>query len=159
MSDETPKLHIDSDWKAEAQAEKERLAQKTEERAREREEQSMQLPEADVRGVISAFATPALMSLGTQRDPKTGGVLVDLEGAKFYIDLLAVVEEKTQGNLTDEESKEITGVLHELRSRFVEVTHLVAQAAEAGNVASAGAPDSSIPPAAPGSGPGIIAPD
>jgi len=28
MSDETPKLHIDSDWKAQAQAEKERLAEK-----------------------------------------------------------------------------------------------------------------------------------
>ncbi|MCP4011829.1 MAG: DUF1844 domain-containing protein, partial [Phycisphaeraceae bacterium] len=43
------------------------------------------------------------------------------------IDLLAVLDEKTKGNITDDEAGELTNVLNELRSRFVQIAQLVAQ--------------------------------
>ena len=76
------------------------------------------------------------MGLGAYSDPQSGGVVVDLPGAKFAIDLLAVLEEKTKGNLDEEESKEIGTVLNELRSRFVQIAQPAAeQGAQAGTEA------------------------
>jgi hypothetical protein len=65
--------------------------------------------------------------------------MIDLPGAQFAIDLLGVLEEKTKGNLTPEESAELTEVLGQLRSRFVYVAQLVAAQMQAR--AQAGAPD------------------
>ena len=61
-----PKLHIDSDWKAEAQAEKERLAQETEEKAQAREAagSGQKLPEANFTTLMSMLASQAIMGLG-----------------------------------------------------------------------------------------------
>ncbi len=124
-----PKIEVDSDWKAEAQAEKVRLAdaeKKVEQRAEARK-----MPEADFRGLLGALASQALMGLGMHQDPSGKGVMVDLEGSKFVIDLIGVVEEKTKGNLSEEESSELKQLLTELQSRFVQVAQLVAaQAAE-----------------------------
>ena len=112
-----PKIEVDSDWKAEAQAEKERLAvaeQKVEERA-----QAQKIPDADFRGLLGALASQALMGLGMHQDPSSKGVMVDLEGSKFVIDLLAVVEEKTKGNLDEKESETLSAILHQLRMAFM----------------------------------------
>ncbi|MDP6541155.1 MAG: DUF1844 domain-containing protein [Phycisphaerales bacterium] len=119
-----PKIEVDSDWKAEAQAEKVRLAdaeKKVEQRAEARK-----MPEADFRGLLGALASQALMGLGMHQDPSGKGVMVDLEGSKFVIDLIGVVEEKTKGNLSEEESNELKQLLTELQSRFVQVAQLVA---------------------------------
>lgn len=126
--DETPKLQIDSDWKAEAQAEKERLAQKEAEK-QDQPEGPTDLPDPDFRSIIGVLASPAVMGLGTMADPRTGSVMIDLVGAKFHIDLLETLEQKTKGNLSDEEGRELTQILAELRSRFVQVSDLVAQQA------------------------------
>ncbi len=130
-----PKLHIDSDWKAEAQAEKERLAAEEKVRADKADGSapgSQELPEASFRTLMGVLASQALMGLGTMKDPQSGGVVVDLDGSRFSIDLLGVLEEKTKGNLTDEEAKELVQLLGELRSRFVQVTQLVAESATSG---------------------------
>lgn len=127
---ETPKLHIDSDWKAQAQAEKERLTQQEEELEKKKEaggEGRGPLPKADFRALMGTLASQAIMGLGAYADPQTGRVMIDLEGSKFAIDLLEVLEEKTQGNLSDEEASEIKQVLVELRAKFVQVNGLVAQ--------------------------------
>jgi len=135
MSDESPKLHVDSDWKAEAQAEKERLAADSatsKEKAAD-PRSTGELPPADFKSLMGLLASQAIMGLGAYSDPQSGGVVVDLPGAKFAIDLLAVLEEKTKGNLDDEEAKEISTVLNELRSRFVQIAQMVAeQGAQAG---------------------------
>ena len=136
MQDETtPKIHIDSDWKAEAEAEKERLAAEEEKRAAEDVQSDRArgaLPEADFRALVGVLASQAIMGLGAMGDPQSGRVVIDFEGAKFAIDLLGVVEEKTKDNLSEEETKELAQVLVELRNRFVQVTQLVAQSAVAG---------------------------
>lgn len=137
--DDTPKLHIDSDWKEQAQAEKERLAAAEEAKAGSDPEAPQGLPEASFRSLVGILVSQAISGLGGIRDPQTGGVMVDLEGSKFAIDLLAVIQEKTEGNLTEEESSELTQVLQELRSQFVQFAQLVAQQQAAG-AAGAGAP-------------------
>ena len=128
--DSAPKLHIDADWKAEAQAEKERLAAKEEERAKtegERTGAPGELPEANFKSLMGLLASQAIMGLGAYPDPETGSAVVDLVGSKFAIDLLAVLEEKTAGNITDEESKEISEVLGQLRTRFVQIADALAE--------------------------------
>ena len=129
QDEETPKLQIDSDWKAEAQAEKERLARQEKEKIKGGASGREHPPEADFKALMGVLASQTILSLGAMGDPKTGKVVIDLEGARFCIDLLGVLEEKTRGNLTDEEAKEITQILAELRNRFIQITHMVAQQA------------------------------
>lgn len=146
MSDDTPKLHIDSDWKAEAQAEKERFAAKAEEKTTETGVPAPgELPPADFKSLMGLLASQAIMGLGAYTDPQTGGVVIDLPGAKFAIDLLGVLEEKTKGNLSAEEADEIAKVVTELRSRFVQVAQLVAQQQQA-EAGGAGMDPASPPP-------------
>ena len=153
--DPTPELHIDSDWKAEAQAEKQRLAAEEKARATSGEQKgpagggSRQLPEASFKTLMSVLASQALMGLGTIQDPESKGVIIDLDGARFSIDLLGVLEEKTKGNLTDEEKQELAQLLAELRSRYVHVSRLVAEQAAAGKVQTP-TPDVSATPSPPG---------
>ncbi len=138
QDDPSPKLQVDSDWKAEAQAEKERLAQQEEAKAESGEGRPGELPEASFKTLMGVLASQAIMGLGAMGDPKTGRVMIDLDGAKFNIDLLEVLDEKTKGNLDDDEANDLTQVLTELRSRFVHVAQLVAQQGAAPPEAGAG---------------------
>ena len=61
------------------------------------------------------------MCLGDIEDPGSGQKQVDLELAKHNIDLLEVLEEKTQGNLSENEKKLLDSVLYELRMRYVQL--------------------------------------
>lgn len=135
MSEEA-KIQVDSDWKAQAQAEKEKLVeaeQKAEAKAEERK-----LPEADFKGLMGILASQALLGLGMQHDPSGNGVMVDLEGAKYTIDMLTMLEEKTAGNISDEEASELKQLIQELQARFVQIAQLVAAQMQQGD-----APESS----------------
>lgn len=144
-----PRLHIDSDWKAQAQAEKERLAEREAARGAPPQggDAGGELPPADFRTLVATLASQAMMGLGAYGDPQTGRVVIDVVGAQFAIDLLGVLEEKTKGNLSAEESAELTEVLAHLRARFVQIARLVASqmqreqagAATAGESAGLGA--------------------
>ena len=120
--DDTPKIQVDSDWKAQAQAERDQLAQ-ADAKAEETRTAgpASKLPPADFKGLIGVLASQAVMGLGAMPDPSGRGVVVDLEGAKFAIDLLAMLEEKTAGNLSEEESQELNAVVVELRCLAVVV--------------------------------------
>ena len=134
MSDKEPRIHIDTDWKAEAQAEKERLAQQAEAaESKRRRPRREELPRADFSGLVGALASHAVSGLGAMVDSRTGAVIIDLPGAKYAIDLLGVLEEKTRGNLTPQEAEELTQILAELRAQFVRLSEAVGrqQAAEA----------------------------
>ncbi|WP_428389229.1 DUF1844 domain-containing protein [Mucisphaera sp.] len=126
-----PKIIVDSDWKSQAQAEKQKLAEQA--KAREAEAAAKAgpageagtpgpngIPAASFETLLSSIATQALMSLGAFADRRTGQPIPpDLELAKFHIDLLGVLEEKTRGNLSDEEAQTIKLTLQELRTQFV----------------------------------------
>ena len=105
QEDEAPKLHVDSDWKAEAQREKERLAEKEAAGGDKKPVGMEALPDADFRGLLGFLAQQALSGLGVMQDPNTGRVMIDLEGSKYWIDMLGVVGEKTKGNLSDRGSE------------------------------------------------------
>ena len=140
-----PKIQVDADWKAEAQAEKERL-DKAEKKVEERAEVN-KTPEASFRGLLGILASQALMGLGVQQDPSGKGVLVDLEGSKFTIDLMGMLQEKTKGNLTKEEEAELKQLITELQSRFVQIAQMVSTQVQ-GNAD----PSDELDPKAPTSG-------
>lgn len=151
-----PSLHIDSDWKAQAEAERARLAEKEAAlQARAAEAGSDKLPPAEFRSLIGLLASQAVMGLGTMADEK-GRVVVDLEGSKFAIDLLQVLADKTKGNLTPEEAGELDEVLRELKMRMAAIVRMVAEqmSRAPGSVAMSpgGMPSAAAPSAAPASG-------
>ena len=70
---------------------------------------------------------PAYAALGLVPDPASGRRRVDRAAAQDMIDLLVVLESKTRGNLSFEESSFLSRVLTELRLAFVEATRSSAQ--------------------------------
>lgn len=69
---------------------------------------------------VISLSTQALMHLGEIPDPITGKVETDLAVAKQMIDILALLREKTRGNLDPGEQQLIEDVLYDLRMRYVE---------------------------------------
>jgi hypothetical protein len=166
MAEEQPSLHIDTDWKKQAQEEKKRLAEREQ---REREQRAQQQPAAPAGiiapglgptggtpmtgGAVAPGGVPEAAAAGAagraarggQRElpPASFGTLVqslltqtllylgelatqagpmlNLDMAKRQIDLLTILDEKTQNNLSDEERFTLDAALHEARTRFVSV--------------------------------------
>lgn len=75
---------------------------------------------ADFSSFIMSLATSALMHLGEVM-PEDSAPHIDLPLAKHTIDIIGMLQEKTKGNLTPEESKGVEDVLYDLRIRFLEV--------------------------------------
>jgi hypothetical protein len=79
------------------------------------------LPKADFAGLALSLATSALFHLGLVADPETGAPgQKNLALARHSIDTLELLEEKTRGNLTNEESALLANLLTELRVHYVE---------------------------------------
>ena len=124
--DQEPKIIVDDDWKTQAQAEKEKLAA---EQAAGKEPAGpagpaggpRQFPPASFSAHVSTVASQALLAMGAMVDPQTKRPHVDLDLAKFHVDTLKVLEEKTAGNLTDEEKRLLDGTLYELRTRYIQM--------------------------------------
>lgn len=68
------------------------------------------------------LASQALMSLGLAPDPASGVAHKDLVEARGLIDILSMLEEKTRGNLDEDEARMMEEMLYELRMQFVRVT-------------------------------------
>jgi hypothetical protein len=142
MSDENqpPKLIVDDDWKSQAQAEKQRLAEKEAEAQAKKDAAGPDgaaggLPEQiGFNELVQVMATQSLSYMGAFPDPQTGKAMVALDLARLHIDLLSVIEEKTDGNLTEDEAAMLKGTLHELRTQFVEITKYLQQAAAEGKL-------------------------
>lgn len=125
-SDE-PKFAVDEDWKERVRAERE--AARMAKNAYEQSGTSSQQPQGS-RGsapaehftmLVSSLAAQAMISLGQLPDPAEGHNVVRPELAKHSIDMLAMLEEKTQGNLSAEESRMLDDVLHQLRIAYLAV--------------------------------------
>ncbi len=115
---------VDEDWKAQARQEKEKLDEKVKEKTRREragEGAGRETPPADFLHFVSGMATQTLMQLGEIENPLEGGDRkVDLAAARYSIDVLQMLAEKTKGNLTDEEDQYLRAALHDLRMRFVD---------------------------------------
>ncbi|MEW6252296.1 MAG: DUF1844 domain-containing protein [Planctomycetota bacterium] len=113
MPDEEKKIIVDSDWKAEAKREKERLADET--------GRPEPLPGASFGELINIIVMQAMAALGLLQGPGGERIPPHLEMAKHFIDLLQVLEDKTKGNLTPEEKALLDQVLYEMRMSFVQL--------------------------------------
>ena len=128
MSDEDKRIFIDEDWKAQVQKEKEEAAQqdaaKPDEAGEDNAEGAPGQPgeaphPASFSGLLQSLATQAMMALGLIGAQDSEQVMVDIVGAKYMIDTLDMLKEKTEGNLTEEESSQLTEVLAELQRFYV----------------------------------------
>ncbi len=127
MPDEEKKIIVDDDWKAEARAEKERLAEETTDVG--------QLPPPSFAELVNIIVMQAMAGLGLLAGPEGQRFPPNLEVAKHFIDLLQLLEDKTKNNLDEQEKKLLDQVLYETRMSFVQVAQ------------DGGAPG--VPPAAP----------
>ena len=78
----------------------------------------------DFQTFIVSLASSALIHLGEAPHPETGRKDASLPHAKQTIDLLALLAQKTSGNLTPDESSLLQDLLRDLRLRYVQVTSL-----------------------------------
>lgn len=136
MAEETPSLHIDTDWKKQAQEEKRRLAEQEQKKAAEAQSApppppgrrsaapgprtGREVPQPSFAALVTSLLTQALFYLGDLA-PQGAEPVVNLDMAKYQIDLLAILEEKTRGNLTEEEQRVLDNALYEARMRYVSV--------------------------------------
>lgn len=84
--------------------------------------ESDDLPAVDFTTFVLSLSHSALLHLGDAPHPTDGKSEVDLPMARQTIDLLALIQEKTHGNLTGAEEQMLTQALYDLRLRFVEVS-------------------------------------
>ena len=82
------------------------------------------LPKIDFSTFVLSLGTSALFHMGIVPDPSSGESQSEpnLPLASQTIDTLEMLEDKTRGNLDDEEEKLIESLLYEIRMRFVEVS-------------------------------------
>ena len=77
------------------------------------------MPQVTFSAFVMSLNTSALFHLGEIADPETGAKTQNLMLAKHTIDTLAVLKEKTKGNLTGEEDNMLTKFLYDLKMRYV----------------------------------------
>src|SRR3989338_5344246 len=80
------------------------------------------MPEPNFPFFITTLAMQATIALGDAENPADGKKGESLPQAKFLIDTLGMLQEKTKNNLTSEESAMLEGILYELRMRYVQKT-------------------------------------
>jgi hypothetical protein len=76
----------------------------------------------DFSGIVQMFQMEAFAALGKIKHPALDKIEKNLDHAQFLIDLIGVLREKTQGNLTDQEQRLIDYALNDLKLNFVEVS-------------------------------------
>lgn len=137
MSDSPFELSVDSDWKQQARAEKEKLAAEAAQRREAANPPSStpaspaaksgpstsarRLGPTDFKSLVRSVGDQALMYLGAIPVSDDGRGIVDLDAARRQIDLLTILETKTTGNLEPEETASLDLALYEARTRFASV--------------------------------------
>lgn len=86
------------------------------------EREGKELEPLDFSTFILSLSTSVLMNLGLVENPVTGKTEKEPAVARQTIELITLLKEKTRGNLSDEETKLIDNVLHELRLWYVKAT-------------------------------------
>ena len=147
MAEEQPSLHIDTDWKKQAQEEKRKLAEQEKQRqqasaapapaapppgaptgaapqsaraASAARGGARELPPPSFATLVQSIVTQILYYLG-DLSARGGEPSLNLDMAKHQIDTLGVIEEKSKGNLTEEEQHLLDAALYETRMRYVAV--------------------------------------
>lgn len=129
------KIIVDEDWKSRVEAEREadQEAKAAADRAAaegaevESEGAAAELPpsgpmpDASFEMLLTTLAAEAMVALGQVANPITGEASVNLDQAKYFIDTLQILREKTTGNLTEQEASALQMLLGQLQMAFVSV--------------------------------------
>lgn len=132
------KIIIDEDWKSRVEAEKEELERKRREQeaskpAAQREadaskpaaetaaDPDVPLPPPSLEFLASSLGMQAMIAMGLMPSPLTGKPAVHLNQARHFVDTIAMLEQKTEGNRTPEETAALSNLLHELRMGYLAV--------------------------------------
>jgi hypothetical protein len=134
---------VDDDWKRKVEEEKERLseparpsrpepqrgappgraaAEPPPQPPEEPEDERAAGPTTPFLRFVGDLANQALTALGVYPDPITRTRQLSLEQARYIIDVLRVLKDKTKGNLTPDEQRVLDGLVYELQLQFVEMT-------------------------------------
>jgi len=117
------KILIDDDWKSQVAAEKEELKREAAEQPAEPPQpmppSQQQMPPASFEMLMTMFATEAMTALGQMPNPINNELSINIEHARYAIDMLQMLEEKTKGNLDPNEASTLESLLHQLRMLFV----------------------------------------
>ena len=81
--------------------------------------QALPLPQVNFSTFVFSLSSSVLLHLGEMPDPATNKKVVNLSLAKQSIDILAMLHEKTSGNLDEEEENLLKNLLYELRVKYV----------------------------------------
>ena len=100
--------------------------------------------------MVGLFSSQAMICLGKLANPMTGKAEKNLPAARLFIDTLEMLEKKTQGNLTPDETKVLHTTLTDLRLMYVEESKAPAQtpspSSGATGTTGGGAPTDQTPP-------------
>jgi hypothetical protein len=119
------KLYVDEDWKTQVEREKAAARQAEPapaagaEQPRAATGPAPPLPPADFLLLIGGLYLQGAVALGLIPNPESKEVHVQCEQAKHMIDMLAMLQQKTEGNRTPDESTELENMLHQLRMAYV----------------------------------------
>ena len=102
---------VDESWKD--------AVQKEQEKAPGRRPGAIPPPKVDLNFFISSLAAETMMALGDLEYPVTKKKEVNLAQAQFVIDILDILKQKTEGNLTGQEGAFMEDVLSDLKMRYV----------------------------------------
>jgi len=109
---ESPEKKIDQDWKETAKKEKEAL----------NKDGQFIPPEASFNFFVTTLAIQASIAMGVMENPADGKKEENLPQARFLIDTMVLLRDKTKGNLNAEEEKLLENVGYELRMSYINKT-------------------------------------
>lgn len=79
------------------------------------------MPKIDFSSFVLSLYSSGLVQLGKVEDPSTGSKIKDMGMAQHTIDMIAMLKDKTVGNLTEDEENLLKALLSELRLAYVDV--------------------------------------
>lgn len=85
-------------------------------------------PSPEFGELLQMLATNAIINLGAA--PQLGRTQIDIESARHFIEMIAVLQEKTQGNLAPEEQQMLTDMLSRLRMEYLSVVNQMSKSAK-----------------------------
>jgi len=115
------KIIVDEDWKSQVESDRDDLRQAGPEVASPSSDPAASIPAPTFESLVVSIATQAMGCLGQMADEE-GNPIIDLEMGKHMIDTLAVLEEKTKGNLTSAEASMLENVIHQLHMHYVSIS-------------------------------------
>ncbi len=124
MSEEIPRPEkkVDEEWLKRVEEEKGSPGESRRNRRSATESQAKAVPPKEVNFslFLSTLALQAYVALGELEEPESRTQKVNLDQARYMIDILGLIQNKTKGNLSPEEERMLSHLIYELRMKYIE---------------------------------------